>query len=198
MSEVDQEGGTDSLSHEQRRRDRADAERAYPHHHLGRFLAGSDTANAWCSGYAARIADIRCAPETIARPQGEGGVEQAVGSSVETTAGGPFVVADGGDVIGRERYRCWSVYGIPAWTLDSDEALQFARRKDAEAFALDGKGTWHVMPVPRNAEKAAGQPSSAAETPRQPYGWIWEWSDGQIKFVFGKTCPGDKWIPLYR
>ena len=50
----------------------------------------------------------------------------------------------------------------------------------------------------RLTQKATGQSSSAVETRAQPYGWVWEWPDGQVRFVRGATCPGDKWIPLYR
>lgn len=55
---------------------------------------------------------------------------------------GPFVVADGGSH-GEHRYRCWRDDG-PGWTLDTDEALQFARRKDAEAFCREDEDAWFI------------------------------------------------------
>lgn len=59
---------------------------------------------------------------------------------------GPFVVADGG-VTGENRFRTMKD-GMSAWTIDFDEALQFARRKDAEAFAAEDEDAWQIIPVP--------------------------------------------------
>lgn len=60
---------------------------------------------------------------------------------------GPFVVGDGGGH-GEHRFRTME-QGIPKWTLDLDEALQFARRKDAELFAAEDEDAWVILPVGR-------------------------------------------------
>jgi hypothetical protein len=60
---------------------------------------------------------------------------------------GPFVVADGGGT-GENRFRTMKD-GCSAWTLDFEDALQFARRKDAETFAADDEFAWQILPVPR-------------------------------------------------
>ena len=60
---------------------------------------------------------------------------------------GPFVVADGGKH-GENRFRTMK-QGMSAWTLDIEEALQFARRKDAETFAAEDEDAWLILPVPK-------------------------------------------------
>ncbi|HFF3759560.1 TPA: hypothetical protein ACGCNR_001544 [Stenotrophomonas maltophilia] len=54
-----------------------------------------------------------------------------------------WVVADGQG----ERWRMWGSYG-PEWTSDRDQALHFARRADAEAFANDDEDAWLIQAVP--------------------------------------------------
>ncbi|PZS42723.1 hypothetical protein [Stenotrophomonas maltophilia] len=53
-----------------------------------------------------------------------------------------WVVADGQG----ERWRMWGSYG-PEWTSDRDQALHFARRADAEAFANDDEDAWLIQAV---------------------------------------------------
>lgn len=53
-----------------------------------------------------------------------------------------WVVADGQG----ERWRMWGDFG-PAWTTDRDQALHFARRAEAEAFANDDEDAWLIQPV---------------------------------------------------
>jgi hypothetical protein len=65
---------------------------------------------------------------------------------------GPFVVADGGGT-GENRFRTMTD-GFSAWTLDIDEALQFARRKDAEAYCAEDDDAWQILPVPRAAHES--------------------------------------------
>lgn len=60
---------------------------------------------------------------------------------------GPFVVGDGGSH-GEHRFRTLD-QGMPKWTVDLDEALQFARRKDAELFAAEDEDAWVILPVGR-------------------------------------------------
>lgn len=31
----------------------------------------------------------------------------------------------------------------------------------------------------------------------KPYGWAWEWADGQTRFVRGEVSPGKEFVPLY-
>lgn len=60
-----------------------------------------------------------------------------------------FVVADGGSG-GEHKYRCCREDGCGyGWTLDMNEALQFARRKDAEAFCREDEDAWLILPVPK-------------------------------------------------
>lgn len=53
-----------------------------------------------------------------------------------------WVVADGQGT----RWRKWGDFG-PEWTVDRDEALHFARRTDAEAFAKEDEGAWLIQPI---------------------------------------------------
>lgn len=53
-----------------------------------------------------------------------------------------WVIADGKAA----RWRMWGEYG-PAWTSDRSQALHFARRTDAEAFAKDDEDAWLIQPV---------------------------------------------------
>lgn len=71
---------------------------------------------------------------------------------------GPFVVADGGST-GENRFRTMN-QGMSAWTLDIDEALQFARRKDAETFAAEDEDAWQILPVPRTAHEPPAVPAA--------------------------------------
>lgn len=50
-----------------------------------------------------------------------------------------FVIVDGGGKL----FRCWH-YG-PDWTTVLDDALWFARRDDAEAFAEDDEHAWRIV-----------------------------------------------------
>lgn len=72
---------------------------------------------------------------------------------------GPFVVADGGST-GENRFRTMK-QGFSAWTLDINEALQFARRKDAELFAAEDDEAWQVLPVPTERSAAEPKPTGA-------------------------------------
>lgn len=71
---------------------------------------------------------------------------QPMGATVKnsfTVGGGQaWVVADGQGA----RWRMWGSYG-PEWTSDRDQALHFARRADAEAFANDDEDAWLIQPV---------------------------------------------------
>lgn len=60
---------------------------------------------------------------------------------------GPFLIGDGGSH-GEARFRTMKD-GLPAWTLDHDEALQFVRRIDAERFCEEDEDAWQIIPVPR-------------------------------------------------
>ncbi|WP_242875614.1 hypothetical protein [Stenotrophomonas maltophilia] len=53
-----------------------------------------------------------------------------------------WVVADGQGT----RWRKWGDFG-PEWTADRDEALHFARRTDAEAFAKEDEDAWLIQPI---------------------------------------------------
>ncbi|MCO7495066.1 hypothetical protein [Stenotrophomonas maltophilia] len=53
-----------------------------------------------------------------------------------------WVIADGQGA----RWRMWGSFG-PEWTSDRDQALHFARRGDAEAFANDDEDAWLIQPV---------------------------------------------------
>jgi hypothetical protein len=56
-----------------------------------------------------------------------------------------WVVTDGGN--GTEcRFRTVE-FGCPAWTDNIDEALQFARRRDADLFASEDEDAWSILPV---------------------------------------------------
>ena len=52
-----------------------------------------------------------------------------------------YVVADGQ----RKRFRKWDCG--PVWTEVLDDALHFARRKDAEAFAAEDEDAWYIASV---------------------------------------------------
>lgn len=77
------------------------------------------------------------------------GVEAAAGASIE----GPFLVADNGSQ-GEHRYRTL-VQGISRWTLDPQEALWFARQRDAQLYAAEDEDAWCILPVSRGI---AGEP----------------------------------------
>lgn len=54
-----------------------------------------------------------------------------------------------GYVIGngdRTKWRTWGDSG-PEWTTDADAALQFVRRRDAEAVAAEDEDAWGIVPV---------------------------------------------------
>lgn len=53
-----------------------------------------------------------------------------------------FVVTDGD----RKRFRSWGDSG-PEWTASLDDALQFARRRDAERFCENDEDAWYVCEV---------------------------------------------------
>lgn len=62
-----------------------------------------------------------------------------------------WVVADGGGH-GESRFRTLE-QGMPVWTIDPAEALQFARRQDAELFAAEDDDAWQILNI------AAPEPS---------------------------------------
>lgn len=70
-------------------------------------------------------------------------VAAAVKDSLTVGGGQAWVVADGQGA----RWRMWGSSG-PEWTSDRDQALQFARRADAEAFANDDEDAWLIQAVP--------------------------------------------------
>lgn len=53
-----------------------------------------------------------------------------------------YVVANGPQTA----FRCWHPEG-PGWTDDKRQALMFARRMDAEAFAAEDPDAWAILPV---------------------------------------------------
>ncbi len=55
-----------------------------------------------------------------------------------------FVVADGQAL----RFRRLE-NGVPVWTDDIKEALQFLRRKDADSFSEEDEDAWLILPVTR-------------------------------------------------
>lgn len=70
-----------------------------------------------------------------------------------------WVVADGQGA----RWRMWGSFG-PAWTSDRDQALHFARRADAEAFANDDEDAWLIQPASAPAQ-AVDRPYSLDADP---------------------------------
>lgn len=67
-----------------------------------------------------------------------------------------WIVADGKGA----RWRCWGDTG-PEWTTDRDQALQFARRDDAEVFARDDEDAWLIQPAVTLAATPAAIPCEA-------------------------------------
>lgn len=55
----------------------------------------------------------------------------------------PWVIKNGNDT----KYRAW-VNGLPDWVEDPEDALQFARRKDAEAMAREDEDAWFIRQHP--------------------------------------------------
>lgn len=53
-----------------------------------------------------------------------------------------FIVANGD----RTKFRAWGDLG-PTWVSSPPEALQFARRCDAEAFAREDEDAWAILPI---------------------------------------------------
>lgn len=74
-------------------------------------------------------------------------IERLQRQSLEPDGFAGFVVADSGSEK-CDRYRCWRNDG-PGWTINIDDALQFARRQDAEAFAAEDIDGWRILPVPQ-------------------------------------------------
>jgi hypothetical protein len=60
-------------------------------------------------------------------------------------------VADAGNRAGEHRFRTLK-QGMSAWTNDIDEALQFARRKDAELYCAEDEDAWHIYTVPKQVK----------------------------------------------
>jgi ribA/ribD-fused uncharacterized protein len=60
---------------------------------------------------------------------------------------GPFVVANAGSYDGQNKYRTLELGGMSGWTPRMEEALWFARRRDAERFAADDEDAWRILPV---------------------------------------------------
>ncbi len=60
----------------------------------------------------------------------------------------PWVVTDGSHSIGETKFRTLDEHGIPKWTLDPQEALQFARRQDAELFCKEDEDAWGIVQIP--------------------------------------------------
>lgn len=77
-------------------------------------------------------------------------VAAAVKDSLTVGCGQAWVVADGQGA----RWRMWGSLG-PEWTSDRNQALHFARRADAEAFANDDEDAWLIQP--------AGVPAQAVD-----------------------------------
>lgn len=86
-------------------------------------------------------------------------LEHVLGGEVETTGEGPFVVADNAE---HPRFRTMK-QGFPQWTMDVGEALQFARKKDAEAFSTEDEDAWHIYPVSRFTVKTSSPQSDKCE-----------------------------------
>lgn len=61
----------------------------------------------------------------------------------QPASGEAWVIGDGGSH-GETRFRTMK-QGMPAWTLDQQEALQFARRQDAELFAEEDEDAWQML-----------------------------------------------------
>jgi hypothetical protein len=59
----------------------------------------------------------------------------------------PWVVANASDL--EPRFRTIEHGLCPIWTRDPVEALQFARRRDAELFAAEDEDAWLIMQVPK-------------------------------------------------
>ncbi|MEF9875152.1 MAG: hypothetical protein RR778_15775 [Glutamicibacter sp.] len=85
-----------------------------------------------------------------------------VKNSFTIGGGQAWVVADGQGA----RWRMWGSYG-PEWTSDRDQALHFARRADAEAFANDDEDAWLIQPV--------GMPAQAVDLGQEQDAIRWRW-----------------------
>jgi hypothetical protein len=72
--------------------------------------------------------------------------------ALPTEERGPFVVGDGGSR-GEHMFRTLD-QGVPKWTIDLDEALQFSRRKDAELFAAEDEDAWVILPVGKEGARS--------------------------------------------
>lgn len=62
---------------------------------------------------------------------------------------------------GRTGWRALGDFGFSTWTDDVDAALQFARRRDAEAFAAEDEDAWCILTV--NEAVAAALPAAPSE-----------------------------------
>lgn len=102
---------------------------AYAGEDFGRYLA---EATRDCRTILRALSDL-----AARRP-----VAAAVKDSLTVGGGQAWVVADGQGA----RWRMWGSFG-PEWTSDRDQALHFARRADAEAFASDDEDAWLIQPV---------------------------------------------------
>lgn len=58
-----------------------------------------------------------------------------------TTGNGGWIIADADEA----KFRVWDMG--PGWTESREDALRFARRRDAEAFARDDEDAWKILPA---------------------------------------------------
>ena len=68
----------------------------------------------------------------------------------------PWVITDGSNNIGEHKFRCMK-NGMPAWTLDPNEAIQFFRRADAEEFAREDEDAWRIVQIAPTPGKENGK-----------------------------------------
>lgn len=56
----------------------------------------------------------------------------------------PFIIANANE----DRFRRWATFGGFEWTSNKKDAIQFGRRRDADAVAAEDEDAWKILEVP--------------------------------------------------